>query len=275
MFKRLSLFTILFSFLLITTFSWAQENGEKNATTSGEDKKIQTLKEKLATKVAQLRENQKRGFYGEIASLSKTNFTLVTETGEVKVRFSEDTKIYKFGKQKTEAAASDLKNTSTATVLGLFDEESKQHNAKVILLQSVNKFYSGSIITLDKKEGVVTIKNDKGETVTIDYEKTTQAQEYNPKDKKIAKSGLSRFSEGDQIQIWGTPSEEDNKKISSAKILRLPKDFLTIDVAGESTVASPTAATTSSATPKATPKPSPKATPKATPITSPKASPQN
>ena len=40
-----------------------------------DEEKVKALKEKLATKVAELRENQTRGFFGEIAALSKTSFT--------------------------------------------------------------------------------------------------------------------------------------------------------------------------------------------------------
>lgn len=260
MIKRILLMLILGAFLAITSLSLAQEE-EKTDPSPSTDAKVQQLKEKLATKVAELRESQKRGYFGEIAAISKTTFTLVTrEKTEIKVKFDENTRVYKIGKSRIEGTSSDVKNGLSAAVLGLYDEENKQHTAKVILIQPNNKFASGLVVKIDKTNGTLTIKDAKGDEVVIEYEKTTLSDEYTSSNKKIKKSGLSRFTQGDNIQVWGAPHPDDVNNILANRILRISADALqTEDVAGAKIEAS------ASATPKTSPKASPKATPKASP----------
>lgn len=271
MIKRLLLFLILLGSVCVSTVALAQEStksagtAEKTATSSAiDEEKVKSLKDKLATRVAELRENQTRGFYGEIAALSKTSFTLVMPTGEVKVRFSTDTLIYKLTTTKAVAAIKDLKNTLSATVLGMYDDSTKQLSANIILLQTLPSFYVGQITKIDKDKAVVTIKPAKGNEISLDYETTTKASEVDKLDKKVKRSGLSRLVVGDTLQAWGLMADDDAQKIKATKILRIPKDLFE-EIAP---TASPPAAS-----PSATPKTSPKATPKATPKASPKASP--
>ena len=236
--------------------------------------KVKQLKEKLATKVAELRENQTRGWNGEIAALSKTSFTLVTSSGEIKVRFDDDTLVYKLGSKKTEASSKDLKNAQTVSVLGLYESEVKQQTAKVILLQTLPKFYTGKVTQVDKTQGTLTITTDKNVQIILDYEKTTTATEYDLGEKKLKKSGLSRIATNDTIQAWGYLNEDDVQKVRAVKIIRLPKELTTseTEVKGTTTASAVPVESSPSATPKA--KASPKATPKASPKSSPAASTQ-
>jgi hypothetical protein len=272
----LLIFILIITFFLMPLFVYAQEQSDvssKSATVSGVlDDKVKALKEKLATKVAELKENNTRGFFGEIATLTKTSFTLATDKQEVKVRFDENTLIYKLTDKKTEGAVKDLKNTITASVLGLYDDEAKQQTAKFIILQNLPKFYSGEITQIDKTNAIITIKNAKNETLSFDYEKTTIADEYFALDKKFKKSGMSRLSVGDKLQLWANPKVDDNEKFSIVKLVRLPIDlFITTPLP----TALPSSAASTSVLPKSSAKPSPtaKTTPKPTPKSSPKSSP--
>lgn len=262
MIKRLLLFAIVAYFLVISSFALAQETAESATPASTIDAdKVQALKEKLATKVAELRENQTRGFYGEIASLSKTSFTLVTENQEVKVRYSEDALMFKLDGTKKAAKTADLKNSLSVAVLGLFDPEDSVITAKFILIQSHPVLISGEVTTIDKTASVVTLKTPGGKTVTFDYEKTTSSSEYRVADKKTVKSGLSRFYPGDRLYAWVLKTSEDDGaiKMSATRILRIPQAVL-----------NPTAAEVSpSSAPSASPKVNPKSTPRASPSPTP------
>lgn len=256
--KRLVFSLLVTSFLLVSGIALAQEPDDSSTSStpssSVDEKKIQDLKEKLATKVAEIRENQKRGFFGEIAALNKTSFTLADGTSEVKVRFDEDTKIYKLGKSRTEGTSSDLKNSLTATALGLYDEENKQQNAKVILLQGGQLHFSGTVTEVNRTAGNFTVQLSTDKSQVIEYEKTTIADEYT-ESKKNAKSGLSRLAKDDWIEIWGIPYEDDTTKIEAIRIFRIPQDLLGKSATDASPVASPEEET------KASPKTSPEASP--------------
>jgi len=262
--RRFVILAATISFLTIASWSLAQESEDAKSSPAAssmvDEKKIQDLKEKLATKVAEIRENQKRGFFGEIAALTKTSFTLAIDSGEVKIRFDEDTKIYKLGKARTEGAASDLKNSLTATVLGLYDEENKQQNAKVILLQSGQLHFSGGVTEINRTAGNFIIKRRDGKTQVIEYEKTTSADEYT-ETQKTAKSGLSRLNKDDWVEVWGTPYEDDTTKIEAIRIFRIPQELLGTSATQASPSASEDEETESSPKPSTTSKASPKASP--------------
>lgn len=260
MIKRLLLFTIVAYLLVVASFALAQENKDASSSPTINEDKVKSLKEKLATKVAELRQSQTRGFYGEIAALSKTGFTLVTKNGEVKIRLSDDVAILKLGDKKTEGAVKDLKNTGMAATIGLFDEDANQQTATAIYLESIPKYVSGEISEVNKSKAIITLKNNKGDQLVVDYEKTTKTSEYDPTKQTVVKSGLSRFVVGDYIEVWGNVSEDDNQKLSAVKILRVPKEALST--------------TTLSASPTASPKVSPKATPKSSPKVSPQPTPE-
>lgn len=203
-----------------TSFVNAQE--EPSNTPIVNEDKIKSLKEKLATTVANLRENQTRGFYGEVASANKTSFTLVTESNEIKVRFNDDALIYSLGTKKSEVKADQIKNLQKVAVVGLFDANEDIHSAQVIWLQNLPSYIEGQITAIDKEEAAITLKTKTGSMLTLDYETATKADEYNPTTKKMAKSGLSRLVPGDRLHAWTTPNDDDAQKHDVVRLLRLP-----------------------------------------------------
>ena len=166
MLKRSLIFTLVLVSLISTSWVLAadpatpsyQKTSIGSAQIDGD--KVKALKERLATKVAELRENQTRVFFGEIAALSKTSFTLASQDQEVKVRYNEDVTVYKLDatNKKIEAQVKDLKNTQGVSVLGVFEPDSKQQSAKIIFLQTLPKFYFGEVVGTDKTKGTIQIK---------------------------------------------------------------------------------------------------------------------
>ncbi|MEK7165887.1 MAG: DUF5666 domain-containing protein, partial [Patescibacteria group bacterium] len=198
----------------ISFWSYAQAQGssETSQDASGSSvntEKVRELKEKLATKVAELRLQQKRGFAGEIAALSKNSFTLVTASGEVRVRFNEDTQVFQTGTKRIEKKPADLANGNFVSVLGFFEEADKLQQAKVIFLETKPPVHEiGKVISIDKDEGTVTVKTSKNTEQSFDYERTSAATEYAIANTPLKKSGLSRLAVGDLVQLWVKETDE-------------------------------------------------------------------
>ncbi len=268
LFLHLNLFTTVFILLLNTahaqektaTKSASSPSAKESTTSAATDDKVKNLKDKLATTVAQLREDQTRGFYGDISALSKSSFTLSTIDSEIKVRFNEDTLVFKSTDKRTDATIGNLKNGLTASVMGLFDKDTSIHTAKVILLQVLPHRYSGQVTQVDKTNATLTLKTTIGKDMTFDYEKTTRAVELQISDKKLVKSGLSRINNGDRVEIWANVSEDDQQKNKAVRLVRIPKELF--DDKANAVAVSPT--------PQASPK-TPENSPAAVPKTSPKA----
>src|SRR3989344_895185 len=262
--KKFFLLCIILGFLALGVSVLAQENATEDKPATGSsvnDDKVQELKDKLATKVAELRQKQKRGFYCTVAALSKSAFTLAIKDDETRVKLSDDTQFFSLGKQKQEKSLKDLKNTLSVSVLGHYDEGEDQFYAKVILIQTLPDQYYGQLIKTDKTHATITLKT-KNEELTFDYERATLASEYNFKDDKIQKSGLSRLKEGDWLHVWALSNDDDDGVLPLVKILRLPMDTFAVSSTMPEASAKASSKTSPSATPKTSPKSSSKTTPK-------------
>lgn len=278
-FRNIFIGTCIGIFLFVVSGSMAQEDATKSGKNASptpiNNEKVQELKEKLATKVAEIRENQKRGFYGEIASLTKTTFTLATTDGEIRVRYEANTEVFDIsGTKKTEEETADLKNTQTVSVLGLFEPEDKTVTAKVILIDLLPKYIEGTITALDKTGAKVTLKSEnKDQSQTLDYERTTKADEVGG-NQKLAKSGFSRLAVGDKLHTWTISAADDVNNLSIQRLFRIPQEVLgaTTDI---STTPDNDDTTSVSGTPKSSPRATPKSSPKQQPKTTPQATPES
>ena len=262
--KKLILFLLipilLFS-VLKSVPADAQEEQMASPSASGkstktQEEKIQDLKERLATKVAELRQNQKGIVAGRIKDKSDTHFTLVTKKEEMAVTYSaEDTIVEELALGKrSEKKVSDLTNSIFINVFGLVDSEKKTIDAKYNLIKKPLAMLSGIVVEKDTSEATIKVKTNQNELYTFDYEKDTKTTLWTPGE-GLVKSGLSKISESDRIHVLGSPvaGSGEEKKISAVRILHIP--LSTFEKVEATPSATPVAG--ASATPKATVKPTP------------------
>lgn len=234
----------------------------KEATNSSKQKQIEDLKERLATKVAELRELQKRAIAGSVKTTSVTTLTIETKTKEVKIELTDDILVYQVLKGKrTKLGADDLEKGDFVVVFGDYDTTLDILKAKVVFIQAaLPERLHGTVTQVDTKAFTITVKTPEGRSVTIDIERGTLTNLWN-KDTNIVKAGFSKVAVGDTVHIVGTQVPKKENRISADRILDLGNiSGVPISVTPTSEVeASPTA------TLKATPKPSPKKTLSPTP----------
>lgn len=222
----------------------------ESATNSGT--KLEELKERLATKVAELRTSEKRAIYGTVKSKSLTTLVVETKIKDLKVELTDDVKIFQYLKGKrTELTLDDLTKGDSVTVYGDYDTTLDLLKATYILIQAIQPLrISGTIGAIDRNDYSLTLKSPDGQTYTIDIETITKITRWD-KTNKFAKSGFSRMTEGETIHVVGSPVPKKENRISGIRILNLGNPV------GEP-VATPTP---QESTPSATPKTTPKTTP--------------
>lgn len=241
----------------------------KVVTSSGNTSQLNELKQRLATKVAELRTVVKRAMYGTVKSVSVASATVETSTKEIKIELEDTVKVAQMiSGKRTTLTTDDISVGDPMTVFGTYDETLDLLKAQYIFIESatVTKHISGTVTEVDTKNFSVTVNTPEGRTVVIDIEKITKSSAWNKTD-GIAKSGFSKIAVGDTVHVAGAiePKKEDH--ISAIRILDIG------NVSGVIPTLTPTTTPTasSSATPKPTVKPTIKAT--ATPATSPKPTP--
>ncbi len=255
----------LIALILATSVSAATPTATPSSTaTPGPTSQINDLKERLATKVAELRQTQKKAIYGIIKAVTVSTFTVETKTNDLKIELTDDIAVFQTLRGKrTELTTEDLAKDDIVTVFGNFDTGLDLLNARIAIIQSKPLTrISGVVTEIDREEFTVTLKSPDGKTSVVDIEKTTQALAFDPA-KGLVKGGFSKMETGKTVHVVGTLSTKEDNRISAARVIDLG------DQSGDQTTPTPTVEATptasASATPRSTPRPTSRATPTPTP----------
>lgn len=224
----LTIFILLIPFILLMPLillpTLAQTPTESPAELSQSEKeKIDDLKERVATRVAQLRsQTTYKALIGEVKSADKESLTLKTKLGEKKILTTEETKIFKItGSRKSAINLANVKAGDRAAVVGSTDPEGT-FVAKLIFTKAGSLNTSGVIEKIDRDNAIITVKNSqKGTTYLVDIETTTKIRAWK-KDGGFEKLGFSKVNVGDRVHIHGLPQVDEENRISAIRILVLP-----------------------------------------------------
>ena len=155
--------------------------------------KIQELKNRIATKVAELKLLKKRVFTGKISSLNDPFVTIATLDGDYKIETNEDTQISSItnGKSK-ELSFDNLKKDQNIITWGTYNQEGDILTAKDIVVKDTPLTLVGTISEVDLKGGTVTLKTEQ-KTYLIDIEVYSKINTID-KTGKMVKLGFSKVS---------------------------------------------------------------------------------
>lgn len=192
-----------------------------------EERQIQQLKEKIATKVAELREKSNRAVSGSVAEVVSNTIKLKTEDdGEYFVKLDETlTKYYQIaGNQKKEIKESDIRKDSYIVVSGIIND--KKIDANFIYIDQPYIVASGKIIEVNKSEFYVKVMTSDKDTILLDIEDYTKQKIVNIKTLAIESTGFSKIKEGDMIHfVIKKIGDEKDSRYSAQKILIIPQEY--------------------------------------------------
>lgn len=190
------------------------------------DKDVKILKEKIATKVAELQKENVKAFAGTITKKDKDSFDLKTEKGDnFKVSFEEDvTKIFQLaatGKKSIEYA--DLKKGDFVVVTGHLIE----NNLTAGIIYKDEEFIVGSGKITDVNKSDFSIKlmtTDKTEYV-LDIESSTKQQFLDVASLKISTYGFSKLKPGDVVHFSAKKGvDPKSSRLTLQRILTIPQE---------------------------------------------------
>lgn len=259
---------IIVTLIFLTSTNWfppvwsATESSPTAAPTSNKREQLEELKERLATKVAELRDVTRRAVYGTVKNISLATATVETKTKDLKIELTDEVKVIQYltGK-RTIISLEDLAKGDPVTVFGEYDATLDLLKAKVIFIESkqTKERVNGVVADVDSEEFVLVVKTPEDRRLTVDFEKATKTTLWS-KEKGLTKGGFSKISLGDTLYIVGTPVPKKEERLSASRIL---------DLGNLTGAPVPTATSTETPTPKATPTVKATAAPKATPKAAP------
>lgn len=186
---------------------------------------ITELKERIASRVAQLRLVEKRGTMGEVTNVTLTQITLSDLRRNI--RFVDIDELTKFSSPSANPPAggsfgiSDITKGTMLGVTGLYNKQSRRIMARFIEVASPPLTIHGVVEAVDAKEFTIRVVTREGKTFTVDVQTTTKTQVYT-KDTGLTRSGFSKIKEGQRISVVGYKAAKEQTRITPSRILLLP-----------------------------------------------------
>ncbi len=220
--KKTTLSILLIVSLTTPAVSFAQSPTpeEKVSTPANKfDSKIDIIKNKVASKVAELNLVEKRGFIGTIESTGKNTITLTDLNG--KTRIVDVDELTKFNSEISEDFnISSIKKGSKIGVAGLYNKESRRLLARFVNEISIPLFIQGVLSEKDAKNFTVKITTEENKTYLVDIENITKSFEFNDGD--LNSAGFSDIEDMQNALIIGFPDKNEDGRMTASKIVVFP-----------------------------------------------------
>lgn len=184
-------------------------------------KQIQILKEKIATKVAEIREKEKRAYSGVVKTIDQSAIIISKNGIDKTASLSEDTLFYNLTKDgKTEIAGKSIKVGSFISVFGYTSEGNSQMAVKYIFSQTSPILIIGKIADMDKENYTLTVRERQGNQL-VDIETYTKNFVFT-KERGKQKIGFSKLKIGDTVHVVGTANIKEANRVTAGSLLVLP-----------------------------------------------------
>ncbi len=185
------------------------------------EQQINSLKERIASRVAQLKLVDKRGIMGKVTDVTDTQLTITDMQGSIRIIDVDELTKFSSPDAKGSFGISDIKKDMTIGVIGLYNKESRHLLARWVDVSANPIILSGAILSLDKPNynfKLITPTNDQW---TIDVENLTKTLSYTKED-GVLHSGFSKLQEKQRVMVVGFVDKQDPTKIVASRITVFP-----------------------------------------------------
>ena len=187
---------------------------------------INDLKDRIASRVAELKLVEKRGLIGIVTDVSDTQISISDLQNNT--RFIDVDELTKFSSPSAKGSfgISDVTKGSKIGVLGLYNKQSRRTLARFVDVLSLPKSVNGVISSKDEENFTLTVASENSRKTTVDIEKVTKTFSYT-KEGGLIKSGFSKIKGNEHVIIVGFQDIKDKNKIIASRILvfpEIPKD---------------------------------------------------
>mgnify|MGYP001124504865 CR=1 FL=1 len=223
----LKLTFLFFLFLIFCNFFiFASDKITNDPAKKVSEKEVKILKEKIASKVAQLRQENLQALSGKIIDIKNNEIEIKDYNDQRKIVNIDDllTKYYSIkNNQKKEISFSNLKRGDYIIVSGIYTD--KGINADIIFVDEKYLVDFGKVVEINKNEYWLKISTLTNENIYIDIETFTKQWLLNIKTLEIEKIGFSKIKEGDMIHFVANGELNDKNRFSTQKILIIPQEY--------------------------------------------------
>jgi hypothetical protein len=211
---------------------------ETEASRSGILDRIERIKEMVASRVAELKLVEKKGFYGTVIESSTSQITVQDKNREEREIDIDELTKFEDASNKS-FGISDISKGDAITAVGLYNKDTKRLLARVITpVKNLPIQFEGIVKAVDTRNFQITVTNEKGETKTVDIERSTITESYE-KESGTVKSGYTKIKVGERTLITGYDSTTEKNLIAASRIIHFvdvpPSSAMKANQAGNST----------------------------------------
>jgi hypothetical protein len=183
---------------------------------------INDLKNKIASRVAELNLVDKRGIVGTVKEVKSTQITIVDP--QEKTRIIDIDGITKFSSPsaKSTFGISDVTPGSHLSVIGLYNKQSRRILARFVESATPPIFINGVINEVNKVDFTFSVINANSTTTIVDVENITRTNTYTAIDDMV-KTGFTKISTGDRVIVTGYPNKSEKNRVTGVRVLLLPE----------------------------------------------------
>lgn len=186
---------------------------------------IKNLRDRIASKVAQLRKRDEQAVSGQIISMTDTELVIESIFGKKEtIQLDETlTKFYRFtGSAREEITKADTKVGQYIVVLG--PRSSDKIIANEVFKDELYQSKSGRVTEVNASKSTIKIDTFDKETITVSIEGTTAIQAINPSSASIVAGTFARIKEGDTVHVVFRVLSISQKldTVTASRILHIP-----------------------------------------------------
>ena len=221
------------SFLIIVLFLILALSVTKNAyaaatptpattPTQGDIQQIDDLKNRIASRVAQLKLVEKKGIIGTVTDATNSQITLTDVNGNI--RFIDVDELTKFSNPNasgTSFGISDIDKNMKLGVLGLYNKQSRRILARQVSVLTMPKILIGAVSSIDSKNFNFYIISEDNKQTFIDVETVTKTYSYSS-GAALVSAGFSKIKVDESVIIIGYPDKQNPDHILASRTLLFP-----------------------------------------------------
>lgn len=183
------------------------------------NEKADELKDKVASKVAELNLVEKRGIVGIVEKVDANQITINDLRNNTRIIDLDE--LTKFSSEENNSFnISDLKQGSQIYVLGIYNKDSRRLLARFINDVTIPIFINGVIFEANEDDFTMTVVTVDGTKYLIDIERITKSFSYIDGD--LETSGFSKIVLGENIVISGYKNTKEKNRITASRLIHFP-----------------------------------------------------
>lgn len=216
------------------------------------DQQINSLKDRIASRVAQLKLVQRRGVIGIVTDISDISITLSDLHN--KTRLIDVDELTKFSSPSAKGAfgISDITKGTVLGILGLYNKQSERILARFVDVLVFPKVLSGTVVSLDNENYAFQLAAE-DKQYTIDIETTTKTLSYT-KEAGSTRFGFSKMTPHQHVVVVAYQNLKDKNRFSAGSLMIFPSIPANPKIAFPTSLPTPTSVikpTTTSQSPSA------------------------